>query len=633
MSFSYDGIKFKYNPSRRGFFLHWIVKGGEIILSVLFIVSLAGPIVFPHGANAVAGVPALLSYQGRLTDTNGNPYTGTYCIRFSIYDTQGGGTKLWPAGTPTATSTIVSNGVFNAPVGEMDSLTSYDFSANNTEYLNIDVYNVAGSSCTGGSWESLTPRQQLSANAYARVAGDVYGTALRTSSVRVQVGLGTGQATPIWTRFDNQNTGVTIGAACPSGSVMGDMWFNSSGTRALMCGTGTTIVGLDNASEIAGIKEQSAGSAITGGTVNFSGSNNITISQTGSTLQFSVPSPAVNVFGMSNLGNTSGTTGVVSSSGARMLLVGGNNVTLSQSINGSAVTITISAGAGGGGGIAIGAGTQTATSGTIVFQNGNNVTFGLNGQTLTASAPAGGGGGGVTISHWPPFAMAMVSSSNYTGATAAGTNITASFHVAPLQLPAALSFSRINMIGGFSTIAGTGSQSIAHMLGIYTLNGGTALSLSTSFMFRDEISQNSVTAQSHRFYWGTNSTSNSSSSGGNISASYTGLRVLPMFVSAGGAALSAGQYYIAYAQTNRSSSAAVMPAASIMYMSAASSTQGGQLGSASTLTPFPLLGYFSSTTAVGNYTTPFMPSSINTDNMTLSSSAQWKWPYVQFLGK
>jgi hypothetical protein len=54
--------------------------------------------------------------------------------------------------------------------------------------------------------------------------------------------------------------------------------------------------------------------------------------------------------GISTLGNTSGTSGLVSN---QMVFVGGNNVTLSQSINGQSATLTISAGGGGGGGFSI----------------------------------------------------------------------------------------------------------------------------------------------------------------------------------------------------------------------------------------------------------------------------------------
>lgn len=90
---------------------------------------------------------------------------------------------------------------------------------------------------------------------------------------------------------------------------------------------------------------------------------------------------ATNGVAASITGNTAGTPAVLSS--GTMYLAGGNNITLSQSQN----TVSIVGGAGAGGGIANQAGTQTATSGTVVFSNSNNVTFGMsNSSVVTASA-------------------------------------------------------------------------------------------------------------------------------------------------------------------------------------------------------------------------------------------------------
>lgn len=533
MSVNRKGVKFDVQRAKRGIIIIVLLAVLEGIFTFFLYLSLAGRIFDSRPVESAAGVPQLLSFQGRLTDSSGNPLGGTatvYCFRYSIYDAVSSGSKLWPSGTPTDSTTTVVDGIFNDQIGRMDSLT-YDFFSTSTLYLDVQV-NTVTSTCSG-SWEALAPRQQILASGFSLTSESIYGDALRTpTSTKVQLGTGAGVGSgQTLLSLDVRNTAETIGASC---SDNGALWYNSNNTKALLCENGVIQQISNPTSTITGVKEQSTSTAISSGTVNFSGSANITISQTGNTLQFSVDAA----------------------------------------------------------------------------------------------------GGGATLSHWPPFPVGLATSSNNTGTTAAGTNITASFHVAPLQLHQALSFSRINVVGSFATVAGTGSISLAQMLGIYTLNGGTALSLSTSYMFRDEISQNSVTAQSHRFYWGTNSGANSSSSGGNISASYTGLRVLPLYVSAGGASLSAGQYYVVYAQTNRSTSSNIMPAASLMYISESQSTLGGQLGSASTLAPFPLIGQFSSTTTAGNFTTPFMPSSVNTTVITnTGGSSQWKWPYVMFVGK
>lgn len=66
------------------------------------------------------------------------------------------------------------------------------------------------------------------------------------------------------------------------------------------------------------------------------------ISTNGNTISMGVPAFSA---GMSNIGNTSGTTGLATN---QLVLAGGNNITLSQSTAAGGNTISISAGAGGG---------------------------------------------------------------------------------------------------------------------------------------------------------------------------------------------------------------------------------------------------------------------------------------------
>ena len=109
-----------------------------------------------------------------------------------------------------------------------------------------------------------------------------------------------------------------------------------------------------------------------------------------------------NTIGMSDLGNTTGTTGVVSATANAMYFAGGNNITLSQSLNGASGTITISALNMFSAGISTGGNSSGDTgvqSGQLVLAGGTNITL--------SGATAANGFGTVSISGPNPGAQAM----------------------------------------------------------------------------------------------------------------------------------------------------------------------------------------------------------------------------------
>ena len=162
-------------------------------------------------AYAAAGVPKILSYQGRLSDASDNLLGGssgtTYYFRFSFYTSSSGGTQVWPTGTACTHSLVVRQGVFNANIGdtsECSDVLDYDFTSRDAVYLQVDV------SSNGSSFESLSPRPRVTSSAFANIAD----TLLATST---QSRLGT--TTPIGTSLltiEATSTGViplTIRAA------------------------------------------------------------------------------------------------------------------------------------------------------------------------------------------------------------------------------------------------------------------------------------------------------------------------------------------------------------------------------------------------------------------------------------
>lgn len=78
----------------------------------------------------------------------------------------------------------------------------------------------------------------------------------------------------------------------------------------------------------------------------------------------------------------------------------GQNITFGLATAAGAGTITASAAGGGAGGsVNFSAGTTSNNLNSVVFSNANNVSFGLNGSTITASIAAGGGALNVTASN------------------------------------------------------------------------------------------------------------------------------------------------------------------------------------------------------------------------------------------
>ncbi len=121
------------------------------ILMLIFMLSFIA--IAPPGAQAE--IPRYINYQGKLTDANDNPVTGDVSITVRIYNAVTGGTALW---TETQTVTV-TRGIFSILLGNTTALTSLDF--NSAYWYSVEV----------ASDGEMTPRQRLTAVAYAINAG------------------------------------------------------------------------------------------------------------------------------------------------------------------------------------------------------------------------------------------------------------------------------------------------------------------------------------------------------------------------------------------------------------------------------------------------------------------------------
>lgn len=234
-----------------------------------------------------------------------------------------------------------------------------------------------------------------------------------------------------------------------------------------------------------------AGALVSTGTLTLAGGNNITLSQAGNAITISggAAGGGSNSFGMSNIGNTSGTTGMVSASAIRFALAGGNNVTLSQSINASSGTITISAASqtvqtqnihnltlsGNTAGVM-----AQVSSGTLTLAGGNNVTLSQNGNAVTVSAANQTAQTqnlhNLTLSGNTAGVMAQVSSGTLT--LAGGNNVTLSQNGNAVTVSAASQTVQTQNIHNLSLSGNTAGVMAQISSGTLTLAGGNNVTLS-----------------------------------------------------------------------------------------------------------------------------------------------------------
>ena len=104
---------------------------------------------------AFSAVPNLINYQGRLTNSSGQPVPdGPYQIKFKIYASALGLDSLWGSGFQ---SVNVSGGGFSYDIGSSGSMPTNLFATDTVRYLGITV----------GSDPEMTPRVRLTSVAYA----------------------------------------------------------------------------------------------------------------------------------------------------------------------------------------------------------------------------------------------------------------------------------------------------------------------------------------------------------------------------------------------------------------------------------------------------------------------------------
>ena len=202
---------------------------------------------------------------------------------------------------------------------------------------------------------------------------------------------------------------INFSAGTTSNNTASIQFANSNGVSfGLNAGTITATVATNYLTSQSNQAFSASGGSSTFQTLSFANSNGLTFSNSNGSVIVSYTVPVVPAQTNQTIGAyaVSNTTGASSSTtiDARSLSFEGAGIASVGYSNGS-VIFSVPAGGGGGDGVNIlAAGTQTAnTTGTVLFQNSNGVTFGMSNNSVITASVAAGGGGGTTVSQWRPY--------------------------------------------------------------------------------------------------------------------------------------------------------------------------------------------------------------------------------------
>lgn len=148
------------------------------VFKLIITIFLLWTVVCGLSTTSYAEIPKLINYQGRLTDSQNRPITGTANVTFKIYESEAGGTALW---TETYTSLTLDKGIFNVMLG---GVTPLNLAFDRPYFLGIQI----------GSDAEMTPRQRMTSVGYAIRAENADNANSLTTVVPITNG-GTGQTT------------------------------------------------------------------------------------------------------------------------------------------------------------------------------------------------------------------------------------------------------------------------------------------------------------------------------------------------------------------------------------------------------------------------------------------------------
>jgi hypothetical protein len=338
---------------------------------------------------------------------------------------QTGNETLWlPLGT---VGTLLSN--INISAGTTSAnISAVTFSNANNVSFGFDGSNITASAAAGSGIAAVAGGTQTATN----------GTIVFSNSNNVSFGLsGSSQMTAsVWINLSAGTTSNNLSAATFSNSNNVSFGLNGSVITA-----SATVASTQGSFNVSAGTTSNLLSAIT-----FSNSNGVSFGLNASTMTASVATSLTNI--RVSAGTTSNLLSAITFSNSNGVSFGLNGSTLTASVASSLTGINVSAG------------TTSNNLSAVTFSNSNGIAFGLNGSVVTAAL---GGLSSYRVDGGPATALSMGNKSLYFEAIVVPYNIT----VTNLLWIASVQNSTSNVSGGISFSAA-----------LYSLNGGTAGSLS-----------------------------------------------------------------------------------------------------------------------------------------------------------
>ncbi|EQB63089.1 MAG: hypothetical protein RBG1_1C00001G0668 [candidate division Zixibacteria bacterium RBG-1] len=183
-------------------------------------------------SSSFATVPQLINFQGRLTDSLGNPVSdGSYSLRFRIYDDSLAGNVLWEETDPIQ----ITKGLFTVLLGSTTSIPDSAFYSVN-RWFGIKI----------GSNPEITPRQRLGSVGYAFQSGQWNSSGNDIYRNSGNVGIGTNS--PATKLHVENSAGTAVWGSSPSftgvyGSGAVGVWASGTTYGGYFAGYPTTGTG------------------------------------------------------------------------------------------------------------------------------------------------------------------------------------------------------------------------------------------------------------------------------------------------------------------------------------------------------------------------------------------------------